>query len=265
MTFTNETNSETEVNGVLVGQGDGGRPALVAAAPMKNPPKSWFSDPGLGGVTALTVTDEGRVYGHLATWGQCHVGFKGECVMLPKSRANYSYFHIGVIDTDDGQVFTGPLVMGGKHAPDRYNWRQATQHYDDTTRVVADIVVGEDAHGVWMSGALRDGVTEEDVRELKAAGKASGDWREVVRGSAQLELIAALAVNVGGFPVPRVQIAAKDGRVVSLVAAGIVEDDPIGEIADEVVARIEAKQVMDAVCADIYGSEIAALREEIED
>jgi 8-oxo-dGTP pyrophosphatase MutT (NUDIX family) len=251
------------MNGVEVGD-DTDAKALTAAAPAKNPPKVWFEDPGLPGPTPLTVTNEGRVVGHLATWGQCHIGIGGECVMLPKSASNYSYFHLGEIATDGGPVYTGPLVMGGKHASEYLNWRQATQHYDDTTRVVADICVGHDEFGVWMSGALRDGVTEDDIAELKAAGKASGDWREVVRGSNHLELIAALAVNVGGFPVPRIQIAAKNGNVVSLVAAGIVQDDPIGEIADEVMARIEANHTIRALSADIYGSEIAALAEEMD-
>lgn len=238
--------------------------SLTAGAPMKNPPKEWFTDPGLPGVTPLTITNEGRVFGHLATWGQCHIGIGGECVMLPRSASDYSYFHIGVIETDGGEVFTGPLVMGGKHAPERLDWRAATRHYDTTSAVVADVRVGEDEFGVWMSGALRDGVTEEQIRELKAAGKASGDWREVVRGSRQLELVAALAVNVGGFPVPRTSAGVKDGRVVSLLAAGIVEDDPIGEIAEEVMARIEAKREVSELAKEVYGPEIEALREEIE-
>jgi len=263
MTFT--TGTSTTVNGIEVGTTDDAPLALTAGAPMKNPPKDWFENPGLPGVTPLTVTQEGRVFGHLATWGQCHVGIGGECVMLPRSQSDYSYFHIGVIETDGGEVFTGPLVMGGKHAGERLDWRAATQYYDTTSAVIADVRVGEDEFGVWMSGALRDGVTDEQIREIKAAGKASGDWREVVRGSRQLELIAALAVNVGGFPVPRTRVAVHGSRVVSLVAAGIVEDDPIGEIADEVVARIAARQSMDALQSEVYGPEIQALREEIGD
>lgn len=256
---------ETEINGVLVGDGDDEVLSLTAGAPMKDPPRAWFDDPSLPGPTPLTVTNEGRVFGHLATWGQCHIGIGGECVYLPKSRSDYSYFHIGAVQTDGGEVFTGPLLMGGKHAPDKMDWRRATQHYDTTSAVVADIRVGEDEFGVWMSGALRDGVTEAQVRELKAAGKASGDWREVVRGSRQLELICGLVCNVGGFPVPRTRIHVAQGRVVSLVAAGIVEDDPIGDVAEEVMARIEAKQVMKAVRSEVYKTQIAALVEEIED
>jgi hypothetical protein len=155
-------------------------------------------------------------------------------------------------------------MLGGKHAPDRMNWRKATEHYDTTSAVVADLACGEDDHGVWVAGALRDGVSEEQKRELMAAGKLSGDWREVVRGSKELELVAALAVNVGGFPVPNVQIAASEGRIVSLVAAGIVEDDPIGEIAVEVVTRIEAMQGMKALRSEVYGQEMAGLGEEID-
>jgi 8-oxo-dGTP pyrophosphatase MutT (NUDIX family) len=220
--------------------------SLTAAAPRAGLPKSWFSDPGLDGPTPLTVTEDGRVFGHLATWGQCHIGFSGECVMLPKSTSDYSYFRIGVVETDDGPVYTGALTMGGGHAGPGMSWRAAMEHYDSTSTVVADVAVGEDKHGVWMAGAIREGVTEEQVRELRAAGKASGDWREVVRGSGQLELVAALAVNVGGFPVPRVQIAASAGHLTALVAAGIVTDDPVEDLVDEVVARMEARAEVEA-------------------
>lgn len=255
--------TEKEINGVLVGSTEEA-PSLTAAAPMKNPPKAWFEDPQLPGPTTLTVTEDGRVFGHLATWGQCHIGLFGECVMLPKSQANYSYFRVGTVETDGGQVRVGPLMLGGKHAPDRMNWRKATEHYDATSQVVADLACGEDEHGVWVAGALREGIDDDTRRELMASGKLSGDWREVVRGSRELELVAALAVNVGGFPIPNVQIAASEGRIVSLVAAGIVEEDPIGEIAIEVAARIEAMKGMDALRSEVYGQEMAALGEEID-
>jgi 8-oxo-dGTP pyrophosphatase MutT (NUDIX family) len=237
---TMTASAEVEMNGVKVGVPTVEK-SLVAAGPRSGLPKAWFSDPGLTEPTPLTVTEDGHVFGHLATWGQCHIGFNGECVMLPKSRSDYSYFRIGVVDTDDGPVYTGALTMGGGHANGRLGWRPAMEHYDSTSTVVADIAVGEDEHGVWMAGAIREGVTDEQVRELRAAGKASGDWREVVRGSGQLELVAALAVNVGGFPVPRTQIAASGGHVTSLVAAGIVEIDPVDELTDAVIARIEAR------------------------
>lgn len=241
--------------------------SLTAAAPKANLPKAWFEDPKLDKATALTVTEDGRVFGHLARWGQCHIGFDGECIVLPKSHSNYSYFRIGVVDTDGGQVYTGALTLGGGHAAGRLGWRAAVEHYDSTSSVIADIAVGEDEFGVWMAGAIREGVTESQIRELKAAGKASGDWREVVRGSGTLELVAALAVNVGGFPVPRTEASMADGHVVSLVAAGVVADE--GEsvfeeltdiIMDRINSRTEAARRQADLRKKVYAGRIEALK-----
>jgi 8-oxo-dGTP pyrophosphatase MutT (NUDIX family) len=261
------------VNGVRIGTEPTPAPAgpwsLTAAAP-KAPadlPLAWFQDPHLPCVTPLTVTKEGHVFGHLATWGQCHIGFDGECVMLPKSRADYSYYRSGVVETDGGEVFTGALTIGGGHANGRLGWRAAMEHYDNTCSVIADLAVGEDEFGVWFSGALRQGVTDAQIRELKAAGKASGDWREVVRGSRQLELVAALAVNVGGFPVPRMQISASGGRIVSLTAAGVVEKDPVDELVEEVAVRLEqraeAKVAAESLRAKVVAPRLASLRDRV--
>jgi hypothetical protein len=46
---------------------------------------AWFRNPHLDGPTPLTVTDDGRVYGHLALWGTCHTGFDGVCIEPPHS------------------------------------------------------------------------------------------------------------------------------------------------------------------------------------
>lgn len=73
-----------------------------------------------------------------------------------------------------------------------------------------------------------------------AAGGISGDWRSI---GGHLELVAALAVNVPGFPVPRPALAASAGRQTALVAAGVVvaNDDPrIDAIAAAVVEKLTA-------------------------
>jgi hypothetical protein len=253
--------STITMNGVQITNGTTltipGVGSLVAAGPRpaEELPKTWFEDPALEGPTPLTVTDEGRVFGHLATWGQCHIGFDGECILLPRSNSDYSYYQCGIVDTQAGPVRTGVISLGGGHAGPGLSWRAAMEHYDSTSTAVADICVGEDDHGVWMAGAIRAGVSDSQIRELKAAGKASGDWREVVRGSDELELVAALGVNVGGFPVPRVQIAASAGHITSLVAAGVVMDDPIGDLTDAIIERMEQRQAeraaLEAAKADL--------------
>ncbi|MEV4895107.1 hypothetical protein AB0K48_37590 [Nonomuraea sp. NPDC055795] len=94
----------------------------------------------------------------------------------------------------------------------------AVAHYDNTCAQIAVVRAGEDEHGIWVAGALIPGVTPEQVAELRRS-PLSGDWREV-RG--RLELVAALAVNSSGFPIPhpRVELA-QQGRVRALVAAGV--------------------------------------------
>lgn len=221
--------------------------SLTAAAVTTTLPATWFADPGLSGPTALTLGADGRVSGHLATWGVCHIGFDGECVEAPHSASNYAYFQTGVVETDAGLVPVGNITIGGGHAGPNLSWRPALAHYDATSSVVADVAVGEDDFGIWVAGALRANVDEERRSELAASGGLSGDWREVVRGSGELELVAALAVNVGGFPVPRVQIAASGGHRTALVAAGVIAaDDPVEELVDTVIARIEQKQALAA-------------------
>jgi hypothetical protein len=45
-----------------------------------------------------------------------------------------------------------------------------TAQDDQTSAAVADVVVGgEDEFGLWLSGALRPGVTDEEVRTLRAS------------------------------------------------------------------------------------------------
>lgn len=228
--------------------------SLTAAAPKADLDGTWFEDPKFTSIVPLTITDDGRVFGHLATWGMCHIGQTKDCVETPHSAMDYAYFRTGVVHTSTGPVAVGNITMGGGHAGPTMKWRAAVEHYDSTSAVVADVAVGEDEFGVWVAGAMREGVSDEQVRELRASGGLSGDWREVVRGSGQLELVAALAINVGGFPVPRIAAAAHNEQVISLVAAGAVtNDDPIEEIAEAVIAKIEERRVRSERLASLRG------------
>lgn len=198
------------------------RDALIAAAIPTAPPESWFKDPGLTSPTALVIEDDGRVYGHIAAWGTCHIGQIGKCVEPPTSPSNYAYFRTGAIQTAEGtSVAVGHLTMDTGHAGPRDSASQAAAHYDNTGYVFADVAAGEDAYGIWVAGSLRPGIPAERVRVARSA-PISGDWR-TIRGS--LELVGALAVNVPGFPVPRPQGLLASGEVKSLMASGVVAHD----------------------------------------
>lgn len=206
-----------------------GRLAVVEALAPLRPPAEWFADPVLEGPTALEVTEEGRIFGHAALWDSCHIADpngQGVCVTPPRSRSGYAYFHLGSVTTEEGEVVNvGQITLDAPHAPLRVGLADASRHYDHTGTACADVRVGEDVFGIWVAGALRPDVPEEKRRAL-AAAKLSGDWRGM-RG--QLEMVGLLAVNVPGFPVPRVaaRVAAgapveEDSRL-ALVASGIVE------------------------------------------
>lgn len=198
------------------------RDSLIAAAIPTAPPEAWFKDPQLTGPTALVVEDDGRVYGHIAAWGTCHIGQVGKCVEPPTSPSNYAYFRTGALRTAEGtSVAVGHLTMGTGHAGPRDSANAAAEHYDNTGTVFADVAAGEDAYGIWVAGSLRPGITPEQVRVARSA-PLSGDWR-TIRGS--LELVGALAVNVPGFPVPRPQGLLASGEVRSLQASGVVAHD----------------------------------------
>jgi 2'-5' RNA ligase len=201
---------------------------VAAATPIaaKLPPTHAFADPVLDGPTALTLDEDSipgfvEVYGHLATWGTCHTGFAGQCVTPPRSRQDYGYFNVGAVRTRDVDevkvVAAGHITMGeGGHAGLKLSAMEAVAHYDNINTVVADVTAGEDAFGIWVHGVIRLSATPQQIDALRAS-PLSGDWRPI---DGSLELVAALAVNSGGFPIPRARVAS--GVPMALVAAGVV-------------------------------------------
>lgn len=212
---------------------------LVASGAIKAP-ASWFANPGLTEPTHLTVTEEGRVFGHIAEWKTCHIGFEDVCVAPPNSASDYAYFASKRVLLDNGEFArTGVLSLGGGHAPGRMGFSAAIEHYDRTSSAVADVCVGEDEHGIWAAGWMRPGWTEKQAYDLRASD-VSGDWREVRPG--QMEMVAALAVNVAGFPV----VSVHDRTQVALIAAGVVAkpDDPMDVVVKGVLAALARRDRM---------------------
>jgi len=186
----------------------------ASAAPMV-PPKAWFKNPELTGPTPLNITDDGRVFGHIAAWQTSHIGMPGRNVKPPRSASQYAYFRNGVLRTDEGDIQVGQLTLAGGHASLSASAEEAIKHYDDTDSAVADVVAGEDQFGIYVAGALRPDVTPRQIRAFRASSP-SGDWRPI---NGRLELVAVCNVNVPGFPIARA-ITASGGVPGALVAAG---------------------------------------------
>lgn len=174
-------------------------------APIE-PPYDWFFEPEADRLTPLTVTDDGRVFGHLAPRDLCHTGFPDACRLSPVSRTSYAHFHVGELRCDDGRrVHVGRVIVAENdgHAPIGMNAQAAQRFYDKTGAVGAFVRAVDGRFGIWLSGAIRSDAPPTVVRDLMA-NPPSGDWRQI---NGNLELIAASSVPVPGFPVPRAQYA----------------------------------------------------------
>lgn len=238
---------------------------LVAAGAPVDPPAAWFSNPRLREPTRLTITEDGRIYGHLATWGTCHRGHatNGQCITPPNSASGYREFMTGTLLTAEGDLIaTGVITMGTEHADLKLTAAGAKYHYENTGAAVADVVAGEDAHGIWIAGGLRPGVTREQQRALRAA-PLSGDWRAFGRSS---ELVAALAVNMAGFPIPAPAGLVAGGVMSALVAAGTLPlDAPRDTLTAEDMDLLRQMAAQErARRDDARKQEAAALAREVE-
>jgi len=198
--------------------------------------------PDGGLAVPFTVVERDGVrwcFGHAARWGQCHVGYPGQCVTAPESVSGYAHFHHGSVECDDGSTLaTGPLTMATDHADADLLAAEARDHYAHTGLGFADVRASNGALGVWTAGVIRPGVTDLQLQVIRASS-LSGDWRRIGAG---LEFIGALAVNIPGFPIARELVASSgvhlamaslaasafslDGVQQSLVAAGIVQRCP---------------------------------------
>jgi uncharacterized protein DUF6582 len=220
--------------------------AMEAHYPVE-PPRAWFDNPKLVGKTPLTVTPDGKVYGHIAAWGECHRDFasRNECVLAPRSRKGYEPFHLGTVYTAEGEpVRVGKIVMDTRHADIGLGYTAAAIHYDHTGDEVAVVRAGEDDHGIWVAGSVVPEATPSKVAKLRRS-PISGDWRRV---DGNLELTAALAVNVPAFPV----YSLDNGEQMALVAAGTLEPyeaaptgiDPNAEPVEALTASQIAQEVL---------------------
>jgi len=194
-------------------------PIVATGAPVA-PPAAWLQRQDIVPKAGLTITPEGQVSGYLALWKSCHMSVgRGRCMKAPRSRTEYQYFHLGNVRTAEGETIpVGRLTVGGGHADVSLGILPALEHYDNAGTTVAVVRAFEDNYGIQVAGAIVAGATPEQVAMLHRC-PLSGDWRGV---NGNLELVAALAVNVPGFPV-----FAEDesGHELALISAGFAGDD----------------------------------------
>lgn len=181
------------------------------------PPSHWFDEPTDVKLTgALTITDEGRVYGILAPANTHHRVMRDKTV--PLGNVDYTRFHKGeTIVAGGGRVVTGVITADCGHAPTQnYGTLQnRIDHYDNSCSVLANVRIGESRNGyVWCAGALNAGAQPHQVAQ--ALGCAlSGDWQPHADRPGMRDFISAHLVPVPGFPLARTQASVQyeDGLV----------------------------------------------------
>lgn len=177
------------------------------------PPAEWFAEPtDVAMAGALTVTDEGRVYGLLAPRDVRHIG-RADGLTVPLGNVDYSRFVRGETIVEGGsRLATGNLTMGCGHGAPTLSAQPTIEHYDNSCSVTATVAVGECAAGVWVAGALLPDVSGDAVRRMMSL-QLSGHWVPTEQGG--YDLVAALLVPVPGFPYARRRpsVTLRDGHI----------------------------------------------------
>lgn len=203
--------------------------ALVASVGvMARPSVDAFALPSLDKPTPITWDFEaGRVFGHIATWKTCHVGYSDVCVTAPRDdeATGYASFNRHPVETDNGTVWAGRITVGGRHPGLSLTAAATMKQYDGKT-VAAHVRAYSDEHGIVVAGVIAPDL-DMSARSVLARRKVSGDWRDTPAG---LSLVEVLALSPGpyrhsepGFPVPGTFTT--NGRQTALTAA--LGPDPI--------------------------------------
>lgn len=197
-----------------------------------------FENPNLTGPTPLTVTEDGRVYGHVATWGACYMKF-GEkankpCVSVPFSNTDYARFKVHGAKMDDGSIMAvGAITFGDGHRT-AGGLIPSQRLYAEVATIAAKVTCGEDEFGIWVSGEVVDAFRDRAYDLLLSP--LSGHWEPDGDFNGALEMLAAHVVVAPGFMVPRlIASVGADGEYIAVQFAGVST-----EVGEELFSEAEA-------------------------
>lgn len=210
-----------------------------------------------------------RVYGLVAKWGDCHIGFEGRCVPVPRSN-DFSHFYADgdkkwqkfyggpalsrfyagnkcVLTRENEMVQVGPLILNTVHPSLARQASDTQPFYAHTGSAIADVRLYTNEYGIVAAGVIRADADPLAVRALRASD-VSPDWRYV---QGELKILALLAVPVSGFQIEGIAASAgqfkpwaavnADGEVMALVAAGAIHRErPAARFTSDDLAMLTA-------------------------
>lgn len=251
------TEARIEGNYDYMGPADHATDALVAAVGGQIFTREFFGDPKLKNVTQLTVTDDGKVYGHIALWNSCYqlgggANAYASCTKPPHSATGYSRFHTHKAFLGGNDFIPcGTLTAGDGHVT-RGGLKASQENYANVATQVAKVVAGEDRFGIWVSGEILDAARDHAHDLLDSP--LSAHWEPDADAAHNLEMIAAHVVNVPGFAVRPIIASFSDGETLdglSLLSKIVTDFDTVNTdaiielaiaVADEIEKRGVAKE-----------------------
>ena len=241
--------------------------ASVHTITIPNLPKAeWFNEPTDVKVAgALTITDNGRVYGIVAPSGTNHRSYKN--AKVPRN-LDFSRFHKGeTIVEGGGRVVTGVITASCGHAPtENYgNLNNRLEHYDNSCSVLANVRIGYGRGGhIWAAGALNPGADPRQVAQALGCALSLDVQPHPDRPGIR-EFIAAHLVPVPGFPLARTQasVTYEDGMITASSVPVIHVAEPERATSSFAVYDL-AKRALAASIGMDYASRKKTLMKELE-
>ncbi|MFC7791408.1 hypothetical protein [Streptomyces cinereoruber] len=214
---------------------------LVASAwhalrDMEPMPAEWFREPtaeelppGSGGVHY----DNGRVYGWVAQAGEPHAGYPGKNLTIESlGELDLSHFLRAKFPLDDGTTMrVGAMTMNVGHHRDGAECETAVCQFDDTRTVGAIVTVGQNAGGLWFSGASAPWLSEWD-RKVFAGCQPSYHLKQDRRGTWQLRAVLTVPVPGHSSPLFAAAVAVAERANLALAASARALPDTADNLAD---------------------------------
>jgi hypothetical protein len=193
-----------------------GRVAVMRADWYKpqSTPATAGAEAQLKGLTQWTITDDGRMCGHLWDPDSCHRSYRADCVKPPPRGTDFKDFHVGTTVLDDGsRIRTGVLTFMGEHAPEAKGLtrEQMNKLMEDTGKQLGTVRLYEDEFGVQACGQIFDDVSPT-MAARALAGWLSYDLRPY---GGKHYLFGLHTVNTPGHP----WYEEEGGEVVRMVAS----------------------------------------------
>lgn len=235
-----------------------GMPATVAApddhwpAPLAMPDE-WLTPPthmaeaaGRGEPTHMVVQDDGRVYGHVASFTVPLTRSDGSKFWLPRD-LDLNATMQGHHQTASGQVAAvGMLMTDRSHTDINLPLDIARDKFGHVGNQFAQVRFGYDKVGLWAAGALTPGTPARSVVAARG-GSLSGEWFPVLddRGNwaGKYEFLGAQVVNFPGLSLNQPADRSRYGIAAThpgAFLAGLADDGYASGMSGVTAAKIPA-------------------------